>query len=939
MNTTEFLNTVLADTGSYVAYTSQGGGVHKQIKQTYHDTIDELVQRGEQASNTRWDAYFALATFSKKGTRKAEYATHFRALFVDVDCGPEKPYPTQADGLQALITFCRKFTLPRPIIVSSGRGLHVYWPLEATVTKEAWQRVAWRLSTVAAKENFHVDTSITSNPSAVLRMPYTLHYKAAPKLVEILSSNYIAKPLSFYVATLGEETRQRHFTPHEMDPVTKSILSNYTSSFKTILHKTHNGTGCAQLLDLITTQATATEPQWRAALSIAAYTVEAEKAIHMVSKDHPQYSYEETELKAAGIKGPFKCETFEKINPGKCSGCKHQGVIASPIVLGRMVAEASEKDNIVISRPTDLPEEFAQTYVIPRYPTPYFRGAHGGVFKREKKRSDTGEEVETERPVYHNDLYMVKRLMDVQNGECFVMRLHLPKDGVREFTIANTEVTSAEALRKKFAAQGVAVGNIEQIKMYVISWVNYLQAMEKAAMTHMQFGWVKKGEERTSFVAGNKEFFPDTIMHSPPSSATSQYMSYFTKAGTLEGWKETMRFFTKRPNTEMHKFIVGCGFGAQFMDFSAVRGLGIHTYSAVSGYGKTTAMLAAAAIWGDPSRLMMKREDTHASRFARMEVFKNICMFFDEVTNINAEEASTYAYAIPHGLQRSRLESDSNKERWQGMPWSTLAVSTGNIRLTDKIRMSRVTPDAEMRRILEIEATKSAQLVKEDSDELAYALTTNYGHAYLPFMQYVMKNLKEVEDLWNATRRRLDAEAKLNFEDRFYSAGGASALTGLLIAKRIELIDWDIAAIFSWLVKAIRAAIAIIEGAVIDPLEVIGEYWAENYANTLSILNTEKSAEEVMLEQIVMPDSTPRGALLLRYEYDTKILYVAVAPFREWCSKRHISYDNLVKALAKGPMQAQVLTKRMAAGTRLNVPSTRALMLQNMNAPRNEPVH
>ena len=119
----------------------------------------------------------------------------------------------------------------------------------------------------------------------------------------------------------------------------------------------------------------------------------------------------------------------------------------------------------------------------------------------------------------------------------------------------------------------------------------------------------------------------------------------------------------------------------------------------------------------------------------------------------------------------------------------------------------------------------------------------------------------------------------------------------------------------------------------------IGEYWAENYANTLSILNTEKSAEEVMLEQIVMPDSTPRGALLLRYEYDTKILYVAVAPLREWCSKRHISYDNLVKALAKGPMQAQVLTKRMAAGTRLNVPSTRALMLQNMNAPRNEPVH
>jgi len=50
----------------------------------------------------------------------------------------------------------------------------------------------------------------------------------------------------------------------------------------------------------------------------------------------------------------------------------------------------------------------------------------------------------------------------------------------------------------------------------------------------------------------------------------------------------------------MHKFVIGCGFGSLFMDFSAVNGLGVHVYSADSGYGKTTAMLAGASIWGDP---------------------------------------------------------------------------------------------------------------------------------------------------------------------------------------------------------------------------------------------------------------------------------------------------------------------------------------------------
>ena len=47
-----------------------------------------------------------------------------------------------------------------------------------------------------------------------------------------------------------------------------------------------------------------------------------------------------------------------------------------------------------------------------------------------------------EHVLYHNDLYVTRRLVDVEAGESVVCRIHLPQDGVREFTMPLTAVTS-----------------------------------------------------------------------------------------------------------------------------------------------------------------------------------------------------------------------------------------------------------------------------------------------------------------------------------------------------------------------------------------------------------------------------------------------------------------------------------------------------------------
>ena len=119
---------------------------------------------------------------------------------------------------------------------------------------------------------------------------------------------------------------------------------------------------------------------------------------------------------------PISCQKFEEFNPGGCEGCPNKGVIKSPIVLGREVQEANDEDNIVEDRPENVDQGHTQTYIIPKYPDPYFRGKNGGVFKRVIKQED-----EIEVMVYHNDIYLTRRLYDSELGESFVVRLTFQK--------------------------------------------------------------------------------------------------------------------------------------------------------------------------------------------------------------------------------------------------------------------------------------------------------------------------------------------------------------------------------------------------------------------------------------------------------------------------------------------------------------------------------
>jgi len=702
-----------------------------------------------------------------------------------------------------------------------------------------------------------------------------------------------------------------------------ALLGNRKNMFKDIVLKTRGGDGCNQIRNIITNQADISEPLWRAGLSIAKFCEDGEKAARIMSEDHPEYTARDTTKKMDLIKGPYLCVTFDEFNPDVCRECPNWGKIKSPINLGNRIKEATEEDNVVEAPSIDLPDSPVNTYTIPAYPAPYFRGANGGIYIRvTQKDGEVGEKL-----IYHNDLYVVRRLWDSEIGEAVVMRLHLPHDGVREFTLPLAVVNSREEFRKDMSKYGVAINKMDEIMQYTTTWVNELQANSVADEAHKQFGWTD--DDCTSFILGNQEIFKDKIEFNPPSTQTVGLFPAFEPKGTLEGWKNTIEFYN-RDEFELHQFVVGSSFGSVLMNFSPVNCAALHLHSKDSGVGKTTAMEAAVSVWGRPKDLVLDENDTHNIKMHRGEIYHNLPLYLDELTNAKANELSNLAYQLTGGKQRGRMASGGNVERYRGDAWQLLAVTTANASIIERVSMAKAMPKAEAQRILEVKVDRLFDEVRDKKiqDDFRIAVHSNYGHAGKIYIQYVMNNLDGIKKLVGEIRNKVDTEAALTSENRFWSAFVTNTMAGLVVAKRAGLIKYNIGNIFKWAIKMVKDNKHYVSDMNASVEEVLNDYIHEHWSNVLWIKSTDdlRRQNNNGIDSLIVPDAIPRGKLVARYETDLKKAYLVPKPLRIWCGEQQINYAAFLQDLMTklGATKAKV---RLSKGTHMQLPPTDVIVV------------
>jgi hypothetical protein len=491
------LSAVLSTQGWYCVVALKKTGMPKQI---FVQTLEEVETAAQDLLSKHYDVYFACSKYETNSTRTTDNVKTIKAFWLDIDCGPGKPYETQAEGLTAFKDFCAEIGLPKPSLVNSGRGLHAYWGINKELTRQEWKPIADQLKRACHLKGLEADPARTADAASILRIPDTKNFKGDPPLDVTLMCISPEVDLEVFKNAIGvvDMPEAPDYGPSNLNELTKSLMGNKQNRFSVLWAKIENGTGCAQIEKAAKEQATVEEPLWRAALSIATYCVDRDSAIHEVSKEHEKYSPQETEDKANKIKGPYTCDAIEKINPGGCDNCAHKGKLSSPIVLGQEILEA--ESNEIEFKTEDVSKPV--TYTIPEYPFPYFRGRNGGVYRR------PDDEEDDPILVYEHDLYVAKRMKDPQHGETIWMRLHTPKDGVREFALPAVDLLTSDKLREKLAWYGV-VGlkkQMDSIMSYLVRFVKELQCKEGAEIMRMQFGWTEKNG---SFVIGDQEICPD----------------------------------------------------------------------------------------------------------------------------------------------------------------------------------------------------------------------------------------------------------------------------------------------------------------------------------------------------------------------------------------------------------------------------------------------
>jgi hypothetical protein len=510
------------------------------------------------------------------------------------------------------------------------------------------------------------------------------------------------------------------------------------------------------------------------------------------------------------------------------------------------------------------------------------------------------------------------------------MRLHLPKDGVQEFTLPMSSVTSGEEFRKKLSSQGVTLKKMDDLMSYTLSWVDELQATSTADQAHVQFGWAN--DKYDSFILGNQNIRPDCIEFNPPANQTIGFFPAFEPKGTLEGWKETLKFW-EGDRFVLQQFGFGMGFGSPLMEFLNETCGAVAFVNNDSGTGKTMMMYAAAGIWGDPRKLVLDRDDSVAFKMNRAEVMHSLPTGIDEVTNLTPREMSNLVYQGTAGKQRGRMTASANVERHQGRPWSLLMQYTANASIIETVSRGKAMPKAEAQRILECRVERLFDKYKDKGIQDEFkdkVLKVNYGVAGVPYIQWIMNNLEETRAITKKVQKRVDEAGELTSENRFWSDTITATIAGLLIAKKVGLHNYDVQKIFKWattdLIAQNKRGLTEMTSSVTD---VLNDFFAENISYILQIKSTadNRGTHSNGLDEHVIPEQVARGRLVARYETDTKLFFVKPKPLKEWCGELQINYAHLVGEIMKN-YKGKRKKARLTKGTNLVLPPADVIVMK-----------
>ena len=916
----EFLNHVLPSDG-YKCWVALKKGERPQ--QGFSSTTEDLAVTLTSLDALGYDAYFACATYKEPVSRKAENAKGASSFWMDIDCGTDghgQPceYPDADTATCALDAFCKEVGMPEPTIVYSGGGIHAYWKLSRELTPDEWGFNANLLKQLAAAKGLHADRTRTADIASILRPPGTRNWKLPgnPRTVECIEvrdgvisipATTEARPALAATATIAPAAVGKNQTLN-------SAALNIYSTEREPSYASIAANQCAQLRRFRDTRGNISEPVWYAALGVLAQCADGEQLAHEWSSGHPSYSAGETGRKlnqARNAAGATTCEHFKTLeDPAKsaCAGCPF--AVTSPIVLGR--------------NKTNPAAPVVPVETFPPLPSGFAMNAKHQITCEIQYEDANGVMKKWNRPFTSHPVFIaeVRNSEHSEKNQGLLIRQWDTTEGFTEFEISNEQLLGMGGWGK-LGSYGIFLSDTDERKDFLryIKASLAMHAKETKKMRYEQFGWKL---EHSAFYFGSTMYKNDgtsvTAAGNDECTNRGKKMSV-SKAGSLAGWSAAAnKLFID--GCEAQSFGLLTSFASPLMSLITPPGEGGGIFSLISpdgGSGKSTTMTAIASVWGELEAIRLSADDTENSKFRSLGTVRHLPIIHDELRNRHAELIVGFVRRFTEGRDKNRSRKDGTVNPVVH-DWCNILSSASNLSLVDAINgVQKSGEDAMANRVFEVEAKKPKNANFSLTGEVGDALILNRGYAGRAYIQYLLqpgmvewcrKNIKVMADHYTKVTGAQTSH-------RYIIRMAACVAVAAEICVHLGLIEFSPKRIMEW---ALSEIMAVVSGThTFNPIETLVDIIRENMISDGLIVNCAAHPKNTVIAW-----QTPRNEVNMRFEVDTKKLYVSTSWIRGKFTEKGQPVSLVTKELQNQKILLESKRRIILTGGLKNLPGGQA---------------
>lgn len=929
MDTREFLEAVWPTQGNFclaVPYLVEGAK-----KATYShivvNSLDEAVKRINWKKQAN-DIFFAVHTLKQpfvtnpnKIDRKTglpggkEYRTHAnmlesKAFFFDLDVGPEeKKYQTREDAIGGLESFLFHTGLPEPLVASSGGGYHVYWLVSDPIPSSIWRGHAAKLYHLARQLGLRVDPARTTDHSSVLRVAGTFNHKHGGKRPVVVVGAGAVTPTADFIAALDTlvgdaEINLPNPVQAAVDILGSNTDRNYDGPVPTL---TEVSNVCEHVADFVLGADIAGNSEWyNVGAGVIQYVEDGvERALELAAEHPGRLDHADTDIaRWAASFGPASCAKVDAACGGDaCARCPLKSLGGGPVsiaIKARKHAPAPAlQPAMQLATPAATTLSAAPPTTVCPCPPPYAR-VTGGI----DETWVTDKKVITKIIVPY-DFWPYASFGKTELEPAFSMwsaGIWLPNPLKQDpaptqqvlVKVPTNVLVDLRLLHVHLSNHGlhVAAGMIVRVREYMLAYIRSLQAYQKANMQYDHLGWADIG--RTTFIMPTMAHSIDgTTQPCTLSALAKPALSLVGRAGTQVQQFAALQFYNHEKYIP-HQFAIGCALASIVLYGGTRYHGGVVALVGDTSASKSTALAAAASLWGRPEEYVVNGTNRGATVTAKEDqvlTLANLPSIVDEITEMPDQDAKDFVFASTQAKPRIRCYSDGTLRPARVTLKSLITIVSANKSIHHLLEQNNAAGTAASMRALEINmlAVPDDPAEKARADQFLRDVADNHGHIGPAFLEFYIANRDLVDETVQKAIKALDVKYKLRTAERYWTGIAATVLICLGFAYDLGLLPYAPKPVNDW----------VFEFLIPDNRGIVMATSATKAPNVLIMDFLNSIVGDIIVSDLGGANlfNTP-DRIAGHWDVGKGVMYVSRAVFKSWCGHRPgCNHNDLLRQL------------------------------------------